>query len=220
MALEVYWGSGSPYAWRVLLALEVKQIAYESKRLSFTDEDLKSDEYLAISPRGKVPAIRDGSVTVHESIAILRYLEDIKPEPVLFGSDPVERSKIWCSIMENMNYIEPNLLNYARTIFYGELSEKKQIAIDARKAIEDELVNLNASLNNKDYLAHEKLSAADIVLYPVIPFLARAAEKENTEEISGNLRSIDDNYPAIGAWCKRIESIPGYEKTYPPHWKE
>ncbi len=220
MALEVYWGSGSPYAWRVLLALEVKQIDYASNRLSFTEEDLKSVEYLAISPRGKVPAIRDGSVTVHESIAILRYLEDIKPEPVLFGSEPVERSKIWCSIMEIMNYIEPNILDYARTIFYGELSDKKQIAITAREAIEDELTNLNTSLENKNYLASDKLTAADVVLYPVIPFLSRAAIKENTEEVSGKLRAIDDNYPAIGAWCKRIESIPGFEKTYPPHWKE
>ena len=220
MALEVYWGSGSPYAWRVLLALEVKQIPYDSKRLSFTDEDLKSDEYLAISPREKVPAIRDGAVTVHESIAILRYLEDLKSEPVLFGNDPAERSRIWCSIMEIMNYIEPNILDYARTIFYGELSEKKQIAITAREAIENELSHLNTSLKSKEYLASEKLSAADIVLYPVIPFLSRAADKENTEEVSGNLRSIDKHYPAIGAWCKRIESIPGYEKTYPPHWKE
>lgn len=220
MALEVYWGSGSPYAWRVLLALEVKQIPYESKRLSFTDEDLKSDEYLAISPRGKVPAIRDGSVTVHESIAILRYLEDLKSEPALFGNGPVERSKIWCSIMEIMNYIEPNILDYARTIFYGELADKKQIAITAREAIENELTNLNSSLINKNYLASDKLSAADIVLYPVIPFLSRAAMKENTEEVSGKLRAIDEHYPAIGAWCKRIESIPGYEKAYPPHWKE
>lgn len=220
MALEVYWGSGSPYAWRVLLTLEVKQIDYESHRLGFTDEELKSEEYLSISPRGKVPAIRDGSVTVHESIAILRYLEDIKPEPVLFGNNPVERSKIWCSIMEIMNYIEPNILNYARTIFYGELSEKKLVAIEARKTIEDELIYLNKSLENKDYLASEKLSAADIVLYPIIPFLSRAANKENTEEVSGTLRSINEHYPAISAWCKKIESIPGYEKTYPPHWKE
>ena len=220
MALEVYWGSGSPYAWRVLLALEVKQIPYESKRLSFTDEDLKSDEYLAISPRGKVPAIRDGSVTVHESIAILRYLEDLKTEPVLFGNDPAERSKVWCAIMEIMNYIEPNLLDYARTIFYGELAEKKHIAIAAREAIETEFVYLNKSLQDKDYLASENLSAADLVLYPVIPFLSRAAIKENTEEVSGSLRTLDKSYPAIVAWCKRIESIPGYEKTYPPHWKE
>ena len=220
MALEVYWGSGSPYAWRVLLGLEVKKIEYESNRLSFTDEDLKSDEYLAISPRGKVPAIRDGSVTVHESIAILRYLEDLKPEPILFGKDPAERSKIWCSIMEIMNYIEPIILDYAKTIFYEELSDKKQIAITARKAIEDELTILNTSLKNKNYLASDNLSAADIILYPVIPFLSRAAMKENTEEVSGKLRAIDDNYLAIGAWCKRIESISGFEKTYPPHWKE
>ncbi len=219
MALEVYWGSGSPYAWRVLLGLEVKKIEYESNRLSFTDEDLKSDEYLAISPRGKVPAIRDGSVTVHESIAILCYLEDLKPEPILFGNDPAERSKIWCSIMEIMNYIEPNILDYARTIFYEELSDKKQIAIRARQAIENELTILNTSLKNKKYLASNNLSAADIILYPVIPFLSRAAMKENTEEVSGDLRAIDDNYLSIGAWCKRIESIPGFEKTYPPHWK-
>jgi glutathione S-transferase len=220
MALEVYWGSGSPYSWRVLLALEVKQMDYESHRLGFTDEELKSEAYLSISPRGKVPAIRDGAVTVHESIAILRYLEDIKPEPVLFGSTPVERSKIWCSIMEIMNYIEPNILNYARTIFYGELSEKKLTAIEARIAIENELVNINRTLENKEYLASEKISAADIVLYPVIPFLSRAANKENTEEISGSLRSINEHYPAISAWCKKIESIPSFEKTYPPHWKE
>ncbi len=219
MALEVYWGSGSPYAWRVLLALEVKQIAYESIRLGFNKEELKSEKYLAINPRGKVPAIRDGAVTVHESIAILRYLEDIKPEPVLFGSNPVERSKIWCAIMEVTNYIEPYVRDYAITIFYGKLPDEKQIAITARTAIEKELVNINDHLRNKDYLAHEALSAADIVLYPVLSFLFRAANKENTEEISGTLRSIDECYPGIGAWQKRIESIPGYEKTYPPHWK-
>ena len=121
--------------------------------------------------------------------------------------------------MEIMNYIEPNILDYARTIFYEELSDKKQIAIRARQAIENELTILNTSLKNKKYLASDNLSAADIILYPVIPFLSRAAMKENTEEVSGDLRAIDDNYLSIGAWCKRIESIPGFEKTYPPHWK-
>ena len=31
MAIELYWGSGSPFAWRVMLTLEVKGLAYESK---------------------------------------------------------------------------------------------------------------------------------------------------------------------------------------------
>ena len=29
MAIELYWGSGSPYSWRVQLALEYKRLAYE-----------------------------------------------------------------------------------------------------------------------------------------------------------------------------------------------
>ena len=69
------------------------------------------------------------------------------------------------------------------------------------------LIYLNKSLEKKEYLTSEKLSAADIVLYPVIPFLTRAANKENTEDVSGTLRSINEHYPAISVWCKKIESI-------------
>ena len=36
MAIELYWGSGSPFAWRVMLTLEVKGLAYESKLLEFS----------------------------------------------------------------------------------------------------------------------------------------------------------------------------------------
>jgi len=39
MALEVYWGSGSPFAWRVLLTLEVKRLDYESELLEFSKGD-------------------------------------------------------------------------------------------------------------------------------------------------------------------------------------
>lgn len=220
MALEVYWGSGSPYAWRVLLTLEIKQIPYESKRLSFTDEDLKSDEFLSISPRGKVPAIRDGSLTLHESIAIMRYLDEKQAEPALFGNSAAERAMIWTAIMEILNYIEPHIFSYAGTIFFERVAEKRDEAIQARQAIEKELTYLDKLLANHDYLAGDQLSAADIVLYPIIPFISRAATKENTEEVSGSLRQIETNYPAIDVWRKKIEALPGYENTYPPHWKE
>ena len=38
MAIELYWGSGSPFAWRVMLTLEVKGLAYESKLLEFSKQ--------------------------------------------------------------------------------------------------------------------------------------------------------------------------------------
>lgn len=59
MALTFYYGSGSPFAWRVWLALEHKRIACELKTMSFSAGDLKTPQYRAINPRGKVPSIMD-----------------------------------------------------------------------------------------------------------------------------------------------------------------
>ena len=60
MALEIFWGSGSPYGWRVILTAEFKQIDYVSRLLQFSSRDHKSDAYLALNPRGTFPLLVDG----------------------------------------------------------------------------------------------------------------------------------------------------------------
>jgi glutathione S-transferase len=220
MTIEVYWGSGSPFAWRVLLALEIKGLPYESKRLSFSEQELKSPEFLAINPRSKVPAIKDGSFTLRESVAILSYLEDKQPEPALFGKSAIQRAKIWCAIFETLNYLEPHILKFVGPIFFNRLAEKQPKVIFARETLEKELVNIERILSEQSYLVDNELSAADIVLFPDIQVLLRAANKPISDEVSGKLKNYEANYPALSAWCKKIEALPGYSKTYPPHWKE
>ena len=80
LALTFYYGAGSPYAWRVWFALEHKAIPYDRKVLSFADGDLKKPEFVAVNPRGKVPAIVDGDMHLYESAAIVEYLEDVHPD--------------------------------------------------------------------------------------------------------------------------------------------
>jgi hypothetical protein len=46
--MEIYWISGSPFAWRVLLTAEVKGIPYEGKLLEASKGELKTPEFLAI----------------------------------------------------------------------------------------------------------------------------------------------------------------------------
>src|SRR6266852_191924 len=88
MALAFYYASGSPYAWRVWLALEHKGIPYERKTLSFDAGDLKTPEFAALNPRRKVPVIVDEGFALYESGAIVEYLEDKRPgEPRLFSAD-------------------------------------------------------------------------------------------------------------------------------------
>ena len=74
--IHFYYGSGSPYAWRVWLALEHKALPYELQLMSFSGGDLKTDAYRAINPRGRVPAIVDGDFVLYESAAILDYLHE------------------------------------------------------------------------------------------------------------------------------------------------
>ena len=86
--VEIYWISGSPFSWRVLLTAEVKGIPYEGKLLEASKGEHKTPEFLAINPLGRVPAIRDGNFTLHESLAIMIYLDRKHPNPPLFGARP------------------------------------------------------------------------------------------------------------------------------------
>jgi glutathione S-transferase len=94
MSLTIYWGSGSPVSWRALLALAIKELPYESHQLQLSEKEHRSEAFLALSPRGTFPILRDGDHVVRESLAILNYLEVLHPEPPLLGSRPSEVFKI------------------------------------------------------------------------------------------------------------------------------
>src|SRR5438105_10248703 len=107
MAIDVYWGSGSPYAWRVLLALEYKRLPYLSHLLQFSKQEHKSPQMLALNPRGRVPVLKDGDYVCFESLAILYYLDLKYPQPPIFGRTPEEAGTIMRVICEYQAYIEP-----------------------------------------------------------------------------------------------------------------
>ncbi|MBL8264889.1 glutathione S-transferase family protein, partial [Steroidobacter sp.] len=75
-------------------------------------------------------------------------------------------------------------------------------------------------LSTSSWLVGEAFSAADIVIFPGIQQLLRVLERREAEDLRARLLPLDTNFPAIAAWIKRVEALPGYDKTYPPHWKE
>src|SRR5947208_14761570 len=105
MAIELYWGSGSPFAWRVMLTLEVKGLAYESKLLEFYKGENKAPAYLLLNPRGKVPTLKDGDFVLYEPLAIISYLDRKDPDPPLFGKTLEEKGAIWRGLAECDSYV-------------------------------------------------------------------------------------------------------------------
>jgi glutathione S-transferase len=221
MSIEVFWSSGSPFSWRVLLALEVKGVRYESRVLEFSKGENKNPEFLALNPRGKVPVLRDGDVAVSESLAILAYLDRKIPDPPLFGRSPAEAARVWQAVLECVLYLDEPVDRFILPIYFGKTAEPdKQAQIRAAIPVfAAELVRHEASLRARPYLALDTLSAADLVVYPMVRSLLRAAEKPAAAAFDHGLTPLAERYPRIFAWMGLIEALPGYDRTFPPHWR-
>jgi len=135
MSIEVFWGSGSPVAWRVLLALEYKRLPYVSHLLQFSKQEHKSPQMLALNPRGRVPVLKDGDYVCFESLAILYYLDLKYPQPPIFGRTPEEAGTIMRVICEYQAYIEPRLTAIASGVFQGNADLSGDEITDAMHAV-------------------------------------------------------------------------------------
>ena len=178
MAIDVYWGSGSPFSWRVLLALEHKGLAYNSHLLHLGMQEHKAPHMLALNPRGRVPVLKDGDYVVFESLAVLYYLDRKYPAKPLFGDSPEEGAVIMRVCCEYQAYIEPYVTRITRAL-----------------------------------LNRQGDPGSDESTYAMHMIAGEA------RELSSRFLPVDANYPALERWLRRVEALPGYERTYPPHWR-
>ena len=219
MALELYWGSGSPFAWRVMLTLEIKSLTYQSTLLEFSKGEHKASRFLKLNPRGKVPVLKDDDFVLNESLAIMAYLDRKYAEPPLFGTSPQETGLIWRAIMETEAYLLSAGDKVIRPVFFGKGLDETEKIQEAAQAVREELKRIDRELSGSPWLVGKQLSAADISLFPLVQTILRAAGKDVAKPLNLELLPLADTFPNLSAWVKRIEAVPGYERTYPPHWR-
>jgi glutathione S-transferase len=220
MAIELWWGSGSPYSWRALLALEYKGLPYVSHLVDFAKQEHKSPQLVAMNPRGRVPVLKDGDYVVYESLGILHYLDRKYPERPLFGSTPEEAGTIARVVSEYQWYVEDQIMKIVYAILFQGIEERMEEVTRAIHIVAGEAGRIDKRLEQSSWLVGENFSAADIVVFPGIKQLLRALERREAHELRARLLPIEANFPGIAAWMKRVESLPGYGRTIPPHWKE
>jgi len=214
MNLVLYYGSGSPYAWRVQLALEHKALPYERKVLSFAAGDTRKPEFIALNPRHRVPVLVDGDFVLYESNAIVEYLDEAYPATGarLFPGDVRTRALTRRLIMEVDNYLDEALDPLTTQAFSRKPEERDpQQIVAGRKAVVDELALFTKAMRG-EFLAGP-LSAADFAFYPLVAFLKRCELKLPDLDADGMLT------PELAAWKARIERLPYFGRTIPPHWK-
>jgi len=95
MKLYSYFRSSAAYRTRI--ALNLKGIAFETVPVHLTRNGGQQHgaEFLALNPRGRVPALaRDAGEVLRQSLAIMEYLDEVYPDPPLLPKDPIERAHV------------------------------------------------------------------------------------------------------------------------------
>jgi len=219
MAIECYFISGSPFAWRAMLGLAFKGLDFEQRVLQASEGEHKTPEFLAMNPHGKVPVLKDGDLTIYESLAILAYLDRKYPEKPLFGETAADAALIWQRTME-FETIMPNIVpGMVRPIFSGTV-EGNEASINERIVdFRAEFDRYEGWLEAGGYMAGDSLSAVDISVYPVAAIASRVLGSYSNDKLNLDFFPLRDSYPRIAAWMTRVEAMPGFEAVYPPHWK-
>jgi glutathione S-transferase len=219
MSITIYRASGSCPSWRVMFTLELKGLAYEAKLLDVSRQEHKSAEMLAMNPRGKVPVMRDGDFTLYESMAIIAYLDAKYPERPVLGRTPEETGTIWRLWSECVCYFEPALDRVVIPIYSGKALEQADLVRAAARDVAAELAPLEARLARTPWLAGDEATAADAAYVPQLGHLHRALAKPVVQELDLDFAPFATRFPAITAWWERVRAVPGFERTYPPHWR-
>jgi maleylpyruvate isomerase len=93
MKLHGYFRSSASY--RVRIALNLKGLSAEHLTHHLRKGEQRAPSYLAINPQGLVPTLEDdGGTILTQSLAIIEWLDDIHPEPLLLPKDPLRRAHV------------------------------------------------------------------------------------------------------------------------------
>jgi maleylacetoacetate isomerase len=194
--LYEYWRSSAAY--RVRIALNLKQIDYESRPVNLLTGEQNSDEYRAVNPQGMVPVLEIDGNRLTQSVAIINYLDVRYPNQPLLPASAAERAHVVSLAMIIACDIHP--LNNLRVLKYlkAELGHS-QDEIDSwyRHWISERLPALEAMAEPRagKFLFGDGPTGADILLVPQLynarrfdvplddyPTLLRADENANKLE--------------------------------------
>ncbi|AEC20165.1 putative glutathione-S-transferase [Pusillimonas sp. T7-7] len=94
--MKLYGYFRSSAAYRVRIALNFKELAYETVSVHLLKDGGQqfADDYLSLNPTALVPTLLDGDLAIGQSMAIMEYLEETYPSPALLPADAQSRARV------------------------------------------------------------------------------------------------------------------------------
>ena len=198
--MQLWSGVLSPFSAKVRIALAEKGLDYEVLEVPWSRETLwgpKPPEFLAVSPRGEVPVLLDGELSLYDSTVIGEYLEERYPEPPLMPGDPLERAR--CRQLEDEadEAMKLHVTPLVRELFTRRDAPERDAAAVAAgsEGVRRYYAGLEKRLAGREYLCGA-FGLADVAAFMVLAFASAMGVAPG------------DEHARLRAWFERVRGRP------------
>jgi len=171
--MKLYDYHGAPNPRRVRVFLAEKGIDVETVQINIFESENLSPEFQAINPRRVIPSLElDDGTVIDESVAICRYFEAVKPDPVLFGETAKEQGLIesWVRRIEQDGFAQAaNVIRNENPVFenravagWTDCPQIPELIERGRKGLSAFYAMLDKHLAKQPYIVADSFSVADI----------------------------------------------------------
>jgi len=206
--MKLYDFEPAPSGHRVRVFLAEKGIALPIQQLNVRADDQFSEPFTSMNPFHCIPFLElDDGTVIAESVSICRYLEELHPEPSLFGRTAIERAVIdmWHrrveidGFMPGVHAVRNKVPMFAGKVLPGTRSDIPQREAIVERGIEMQtelLGKLDKQLSTNDYIAGSSVSIADITGW----FTVTTASRLGID--------VEQRFPSVQRWHQAFSSRP------------
>lgn len=203
--MKVYGMKGSTCTRKVLTVLAEKNAEFEFEVVDLGKGEHKQPAHLARQPFGVIPVLQDGSFTMYESRAIIRYLNEKLPGTQLVPAKLEDKARMeqWISV-EFSNFTPTAMKIIYQTVFgkWRGQAPDMDVVNKARDAIQSTCDILDKALAGNQYFAGESFSLADVGFMPYVEYL-----------FVGESGDLITSRPNFNAWWTRVSARPSWKKV-------
>ncbi|CAI9764925.1 unnamed protein product [Fraxinus pennsylvanica] len=201
--LKLFRTWSSPFALRVVHALKIKGLEYET---IFEDLSSKSDSLLRYNPiHRKIPVLVHNGKPICESLVILEYIDETWKQCPLLPRDPYEKAKarFWAKFGDDK--LTSSIWNVLTT--QGKEQEEHIAATVQNLKLIEEL------LKEKKFFGGETIGYLDIAFGRMANIISIL------EEIMDLKLADEEEFPLLSAWMQNFSDDPVIKECWPPQDK-
>lgn len=196
--MKLYSDPRAPNPRRVRMVLAEKGVPYENVVVDIGAKENLAPAYRSKNPLGLLPVLElDDGRLLRESMAISRYLEELYPEPSLFGRDSWERALVeqWSRHAElEILFNVAMTFQHTSPFWVGRRTQVPEFGEVAKRTLLERLAWFDQELEGRTFLVGEAPTVADITLFVAVDFarVVKVRVDDATPNLLRHFRTMGD----------------------------